>query len=38
VLRFEADSDEALQRIQAEFRSNLQRIGLSLNIPLKLPF
>jgi phosphomannomutase/phosphoglucomutase len=38
VLRFEADSDEALQRIQAEFRSNLQRIGLSLNIPLELPF
>jgi len=38
VLRFEADSGEALQRIQAEFRSNLQRIGLKLNIPLELPF
>ena len=33
VIRFEADTDEAMQRIQAEFRTNMQAIDDSLSLP-----
>jgi phosphomannomutase/phosphoglucomutase len=33
VLRFEADSGQALARIQAEFRSNLSRIMPNGQLP-----
>jgi len=33
VLRFEADNQEALTRIQGEFRNNLSKVAPGLNIP-----
>ncbi len=33
VIRFEADTDEAMQRIQSEFRNNMQSVDSSIKVP-----
>ena len=33
VIRFEADSDEAMQRIQSQFRTNMQTVDDSIKLP-----
>ena len=33
VIRFEADTDEAMQRIQSQFRANMQSVDASIKLP-----